>query len=151
MLNITLQMGHLVMSLKRKWPFLKLNFCFVDHPQSRTFRLPRRNKMKVLQKHLSAAFAKNNQILVKVACKHYRWQNTFQDRYFRGPKVLNVAQHLGVWVRKYTRRTSSMAFFYLFKERPSVCLSLSFFNKGWRFSRAGTRPADGKAPFFHKK
>lgn len=68
-----------------------LKTLFFDHPQGCTFFLTRRNKIKVLQKHSSAAFAKNNQILVKMLA------NTTDDKTcFKSgtSEVLNVALHL---------------------------------------------------------
>jgi len=41
--------------------------------------------------------------------------------------------------------------FYLFEERSSACLSLSFFNTGWGLCRAGASPPEEKPHFFIRR
>lgn len=60
-----------------------------------------------------------------------------------------------MWVKKYTHRMLSMAFFIYLKKGP-VCASPSglffFLTRDEDLAGlAGTSPADGKTPFLHKK
>lgn len=101
-----------------------------------------------MQKHLAAAFAKHNQVLIKVLANTRDDKITLREWCFRGPQVLNASQPLCVAKNTHTYNVD-YGTWDLLKERASTHLGCS--NEGGGFCRGGARLPEGKALVFPKR